>query len=76
MWKTPTPITSSTTSTFRTTTTISKRAAFLIPSVSRYAISRHSTAANRSTLCPSPVPGAPSIQFGRSAPISPTRKLK
>jgi hypothetical protein len=36
----------------------------------------NSSAANRSTRWPSPVPGAPSIQAGRSAPISPTRKLK
>ncbi len=76
MWNTPTAITSSTTSTFSVTTNVSKRAALRMPWVSSQAISRHSTAANRSTRCPCPVPGAPSIQAGRFAPISSTRKPK
>ena len=40
------------------------------------AMSRHSSTANRSTTCPLPVPGAPSIQAGRCTPMSDIRNEK
>ena len=49
------------------------RALDLIPRFNSQATPRHSRIANRSTLCPDPEPGAPSIQAGRLTPKLATR---